>query len=152
MAIPLLKNPEVAFERLYEEHVRDVYRYALAVLRNPADAEDITQTTFMNAFRAMKSGQKPVKPRSWLLAIAHNTCMMRFVRNSRRPKEVPLDEAIEQIAIPDHERPNVKAVLEELSKLPFNQRSALALRELQGSSYEEIAAALSVSVAAVQTL
>ena len=41
MAIPLLQNPDVAFERLYEEHVRDVYRYALAVLRNPADAEGL---------------------------------------------------------------------------------------------------------------
>src|SRR3989475_11870648 len=115
MAIPLLKNPEVAFERLYEEHVRDVYRYALAVLRNPADAEDITQTTFMNAFRALKAGEHPIKPRNWLLTIAHNSCQMRFVRSARRPKEVPLDDSVDQIVVPERDRPNVKAVLDELA-------------------------------------
>jgi DNA-directed RNA polymerase specialized sigma24 family protein len=41
------------FERLYQKHAGDVYRYALVVLRNEADAEDVTQTTFMNAYRAM---------------------------------------------------------------------------------------------------
>ena len=108
----------------------------------PIEYEQCRSTGRLEAFKLnWKSGQEPVKPRSWLLAIAHNTCMMRFVRSSRRPKEVPLDEAIEQIAMPDHERPNMKAVLEELGKLPFNQRSALAMRELQGRSYEEIAGA-----------
>ena len=42
-----------SFERLYRKHAGDVYRYALVVLRNQADAEDVTQTTFLNAFRAM---------------------------------------------------------------------------------------------------
>ncbi len=152
MSTALLETPEIAFERLYEAHVRDVYRYALAVLRNPADAEDITQTTFMNAFRALKSGQEPVKPRPWLLAIAHNNCLMRFAYNSRRPREVPLDESAERIPVPDDERPNVQAVLDELGKLPFNQRSALAMRELAGRSYEEIAETLGVTVSAVETL
>ena len=48
------------FERLYRKHAGDVYRYALVVLRNQADAEDVTQTTFLNAYRAMEkqlSGQ-----------------------------------------------------------------------------------------------
>src|SRR5437588_5274655 len=102
MATPLLADPSAEFESLYAEHVRDVYRYALAVLRNPADAEDITQTTFMNAFRALKSGQEPIKPRSWLLAIAHNSCLMRFAYNSRRPREVPLDESVERIPVPEN--------------------------------------------------
>ena len=42
-----------AFERLYRRHVREVYRYASAVLGNPADAEDVTQTAFLNAYRAV---------------------------------------------------------------------------------------------------
>ena len=48
-----------AFERLYRRHVHDVYRYVLAVLRNPADAEDVTQATFLNAFRPCSAATGP---------------------------------------------------------------------------------------------
>ena len=53
-----------SFERLYRKHAGDVYRYALVVLRNQADAEDVTQTTFLNAFRAMEQGERRVHPRT----------------------------------------------------------------------------------------
>jgi hypothetical protein len=43
------------FERLYERYVNEVYRYVLAMVRNPAEAEDVTQTTFLNAYRAMQA-------------------------------------------------------------------------------------------------
>src|SRR5689334_21866750 len=65
----LVRRGERSFERLYRGHVRDVYHYALAVLRNPADAEDVTQTTFMNAYRAYERGERPDRPRNWLIAI-----------------------------------------------------------------------------------
>jgi RNA polymerase sigma factor (sigma-70 family) len=152
MAAPLLESTDQAFERLYESYARVVYRYALAVMRNPADAEDITQTTFLNAYRAMKAGDQPLKPRHWLLKIAHNACRMRWVWNSRRPQEVPLDAKAEQIVVPERERPNVRAVLNELAKLPFTQRSALVMRELEGRSYDEIAETLGVTVPAVEAL
>src|ERR671936_188626 len=48
-----------AFERMYRRHVGDVYRYALAVMRNPADAEDVTQTTFLNAYRSYVEDETP---------------------------------------------------------------------------------------------
>jgi len=140
------------FERLYECYVKDVYRYALAVLRNPADAEDVTQTTFMNAYRAFKRGEEPIKPQHWLIKIAHNACRTKAIRASRRPKEVPFDDAVGDLAVPEDEQPNVKAVLHALGRLPFNQRSALVMRELEGRSYEEIAETLGVSVPAVETL
>ena len=66
------------FERLYRRHAADVYRYALAVLRNPDDAEDVTQTTFLNAYRAFQRGERPKAPKNWLIAIAHNVCRQRF--------------------------------------------------------------------------
>jgi RNA polymerase sigma factor (sigma-70 family) len=141
-----------AFERLYEGHVRDVYRYVLAVLRNPADAEDVTQTTFMHAYRAFKSGERPRKPRNWLITIAHNACRTRAVRASRRPREVPLDDVIVRLAVPEQERTNVRELLRALGRLPFNQRAAIAMRELQGRSYDEIAETLGVTVPAVESL
>jgi RNA polymerase sigma factor (sigma-70 family) len=153
VATQLLGDPcDRAFERLYERYVQDVYRYALAVLRNPADAEDVTQTTFMNAYRAMKNGEEPLKPQHWLIKIAHNACRTRAIRASRRPREVPLDETVGELAVPEHERPNIKAILGALGRLPFNQRSALVMRELEGRTYEDIADTLGVSVSAVETL
>src|SRR5205809_3627693 len=81
-----------AFERMYRRHAGDVYRYALAVLRNPADAEDVTQTTFLNAYRAIQRGDRPEKAQNWLITIAHNVCRQRFRQASRRPREVAFDE------------------------------------------------------------
>src|SRR5919199_4125825 len=140
------------FERLYRRHVADVYHYALAVLRNPADAEDVTQTTFMNAYRALQKGEQVEKPQNWLIKIAHNAARSRYARASRRVKEVPLEDHVEQLAVPEEEKPDVHAVLEALGNLPLNQRAALVMRELEGRSYAEIAETLGVSVPAVETL
>ena len=148
---PVLARDQ-AFEDLYRRYVKDVYHYALALLRNPADAEDVTQTTFMNAYRAYKRGDEILKPHNWLIKIAHNVARTRYARASRRVKEVPLEEHVDQLALPEDERPNVEGVLRALGRLPFNQRAALVMRELEGRSYVEIADTLEVSVSAVETL
>lgn len=141
-----------AFETLYRQYVKDVYHYALALLRNPADAEDVTQTTFMNAYRAYKRGDEILKPQHWLIKIAHNVARTRYAKASRRVKEVPLEDHLDQLALPEEERPNVEGVLRALGRLPFNQRAALVMRELEGRPYVEIADTLGVSVSAVETL
>jgi RNA polymerase sigma factor (sigma-70 family) len=141
-----------AFERLYRSYARDVYRYSLAVLRNPADAEDVTQTTFLNAYRAYQRGEEPRLPKHWLIKIAHNACRTRHLRAVRRPREVPLEETVAAIQLPAEETPKLEELLEALGRLPFNQRAALVMRELEGRSYAEIAETLETSVAAVETL
>jgi RNA polymerase sigma-70 factor (ECF subfamily) len=147
----LKRTADPAFERLYREHAREVYQYALALLTNPADAEDVTQTTFLNAYRAYQRGERPQKPHNWLIAITHNVCRMRWRQAGCRPSEVALDEAPEPAAL-DHERPNLDEVLTALAHLTFNQRSALVMRELEGRSYQEIAGVLDLSVSAVEAL
>lgn len=149
--LPLLARDQ-AFEALYRRYVKDVYHYALALLRNPADAEDVTQTTFMNAYRAFKRGEEIRKPQNWLIKIAHNVARTRYASAGRRVKEVPLEDHLDQLAVPEEERPNVEGVLRALGRLPFNQRAALVMRELEGRSYAEIADTLDVSVSAVETL
>ena len=149
--IPVLARDE-AFELLYRRYVKDVYHYALALLRNPADAEDITQTTFLNAYRAWQRGDEIEKPQNWLIKIAHNVARTRYARAGRRVKEVPLEEHVEQLAVPEEERPDVEGVLRALGRLPFNQRAALVMRELEGRTYAEISDTIGVSVAAVETL
>src|SRR6266536_5176092 len=149
--IPVLARDQ-AFETLYREYVKDVYHYALALLRNPADAEDVTQTTFLNAYRAFQRGEEILKPQNWLIKIAHNVARTRYARASRRVKEVPLEDHVEQLALPEEDKPDVEGVLHALGRLPFNQRAALVMRELEGRSYVEIADTIGVSVPAVETL
>src|SRR6266851_4619063 len=141
-----------AFERLYKRHVGDVYRYALAVMRNPTDAEDVTQTTFLNAYRAyVEKGSRPEKPQNWLIAIAHNVCRQRFRQSARRPAEVSFEDDIAD-TIADDDAPTGDDIRRALSHLAFNQRAALVMRELEGRSYAEIAEILEVSTSAVETL
>src|SRR5207249_11895174 len=103
------QRPDRSLERLYKKHAGDVYRYALVVLRNQADAEDATQTTFMNAYRAMERGERPEKPQNWLIAIAHNVCRERFRQQARRPQEVEFDEAV-AAAAPSDEGPSAEEI------------------------------------------
>ena len=149
--LPVLARDQ-AFEILYRRYVKDVYHYALALLRNPADAEDVTQTTFLNAYRAYQRGIEIEKPHNWLIKIAHNAARTRYAYASRRVKEVPLEDHVEQLAVPEAEQPDVVGVLRALGRLPFNQRAALVMRELEGRSYTEIADTLGVSMSAVETL
>lgn len=143
--------PTDPFERLYRRYARDVYRFALSVVRNPSEAEDVTQTAFLNAFRAYARGERPERPHSWLIAIAHNTIRSRYRRRLRRPAEVSLDAAAE-LSSPPAERSDAVDVLRALGELPESQRDALTMRELEGRSSREIAAALGVSVSAVESL
>jgi RNA polymerase sigma factor (sigma-70 family) len=149
--IPVLARDQ-AFESLYRRYVKDVYQYALALLRNPADAEDVTQTTFLNAYRAYQRGVEIEKPHNWLIKITHNVARTRYARANRRVKEVPLEDHVAQLAVPEAEQPDVEGVLRALGRLPFNQRAALVMRELEGRTYAEISDTIGVSVSAVETL
>jgi RNA polymerase sigma factor (sigma-70 family) len=140
-----------SFERLYRKHAGDVYRYALVVLRNQADAEDVTQTTFLNAYRAMEQGERPRSPENWLIAIAHNVCRQRFRQAQRRPTEVVYEDELAETIV-DEEALSAEDIRRALGHLAFNQRSALVMRELEGRSYQEIAEILGLSLSAVETL
>ena len=139
-----------ALDDLYRKHVGEVYRYAYAVLGNHADAEDVTQTAFVNAFRALERGERPRKPGNWLLAIAHNVIRQRWRQERARPLETELvDVAGPQ---PDEDSPALADVVRALQRIPHSQREAIVMRELEGRSYREIAEILGLSTSALETL
>jgi len=140
-----------AVDDLYRRHGSEVYRYALAVLGNPADAEDVVQTTFLNAYRSIEQGVRPRKPANWLLTIASNSIKQRFRQESSRPRHVELDDDVAGTS-PDETGPTVGEVLTALSRIPPQQRQAIVLREFEGRSYKEIAAILDVTTSALETL
>src|SRR5215218_1260269 len=125
----LRPDDDKAFERLYERHVTDVFRYAAGMLGDAADAEDVTQTTFLNAYRAFKKGTRPEKPQSWLIAIAHNVCRQRFRQAQRRPHEVAFDDGVGDGELPEEiTAPSAQDLRRALSQLPPNQRAAIVMR------------------------
>jgi RNA polymerase sigma-70 factor, ECF subfamily len=141
-----------AIDDLYRRHAGEVYRYAFAVLGQRADAEDVTQITFLNAYRSLEQGVRPRKPSNWLLAIASNVIKQRLRAELSRPRHTPLGEGVAANAAGDDELPTVGELLAALAKIPPLQRQALVLREFEGRSYREIAEILDVSASALETL
>jgi RNA polymerase sigma-70 factor (ECF subfamily) len=138
-------------DELYRAHAAEVYRYAYAVLGNTADAEDVTQTTFVNALSALERGEQPRQPTNWLITIAHNLIRQRFRQQRSRPREVELDRDVPTLAA-DDEGPSLDDLVLALQRIPAAQREALVLRELEGRPYKEIAPILGVSLTALETL
>jgi DNA-directed RNA polymerase specialized sigma24 family protein len=138
-----------SFEHIYRRHVGDVYRYSLAVLRQPADAEHVTRTTFLNACRAFDRGERPSNAQNWLIAIAHGVCRQRSLRAGPR-----LDDGAPAGWVPREDEVGLTPddVQRALGRLPFEQRAALVMRELEGRSYAQIAEILGRSVSAAESL
>ena len=139
-----------ALDDLYRRHVGDVYRYTYAVLGNHADAEDVTQTTFVNALRALERGEIPREPSRWLLTISHNLVRQRWRQAAARPVTVELVNDVPDETPEDDVR--LDELVQALQRIPTNQREALVMRELEGRSYKEIAELLALSTSALETL
>ena len=150
MVVATLRLPrrgaESELDRLYRRHADEVLRYAQLVLRSRPDAEDVVQTTFVRAFRALERGEQVQKPRHWLIKIAHNECR-RFLASRKFEAELP-----ETLSAETHEPGRAEELSRALQVLAPAQRQALVMRELEGRSYAEIADLLEVSVSAVETL
>jgi RNA polymerase sigma factor (sigma-70 family) len=153
---PRRAAPEADATRdLYERYARQIYSYCLHQLGNREEAEDATQSTFLNAFRGFKRGVDPEFESAWLYKIAQNVCLTRQRSSSRRRKvETPGDlEAMQDyVPAPQSDSDELIRLPEALDAMPEQQRRALLLREWQGLSYKEIADELDLSQAAVETL
>ena len=121
-------------------------------LRDPQAAEDAAQETFLNAHRSLLGGTQPRDPAAWLATIARNECSR--VRRVARPAPLEEDTAASQLDTSDivAGRSDLSDVSSAIAALPARQREALVLREFCGLSYDQIAAAMSVSGSAVDAL
>jgi RNA polymerase sigma-70 factor, ECF subfamily len=133
----------VEIERLYREHRVRLVRLVERELRDHGDAEDVVQTAFLDAQRALERGTIPRNPHAWLAAIALNAAH-RLQR--RRVNAEPLVEYAAQEASAMSE---IRAALESL---PREQRAAVLYRDVLGLSYGETAEQMGTSVNAVTML
>ena len=139
---------------LFEAHARMVYGLCRALLRDPDDADDATQGTFIAAYRSLLGGNRVRDAGAWLATIARNECTARARARMREPLPL-LETDLSHADGPEAEleRQALVAELQQaIAMLPEKQREAVVLRDLYGLHYTEVGAALGISVASVESL
>jgi RNA polymerase sigma-70 factor (ECF subfamily) len=147
------------FSELYRTHLRDVYSYSYYRTGNHHDAEDLTEQTFLQAYRHFERAQResngrPLRP--WLIRIAHNLAANYYRDRSRKP-QTQLEDASLISAPHDTEtlvegREELQAVLTGVAGLPDDRREALIMRFALGMDNREIARTLGRSEGATKVL
>ncbi|MBV8308454.1 MAG: RNA polymerase sigma factor RpoE [Gammaproteobacteria bacterium] len=154
-----------AFDALVLKYQHKLVKLVMRYVRNPAEAEDIAQEAFIKAYRALPQFRGDSAFYTWLYRIAINTAKNAVVSRDRSPVEYDLDrhnneesydmqgrmkdsETPEGLVLTDEIRSTVNAAIDAL---PEDLRTAIVLRELEGLSYEEIAAAMDCPVGTVRS-
>lgn len=151
------------FEKLVTAYEKNVYNLALRLVGDPEDAADMTQETFIKAYRALGSFRGDSKFSAWLYRIVSNVCL-DFLRSRSRRKQVSLSVEDEDgeafMELPDMsgnpeeqlmKKLSMEAVRSGLEQLPPQQRQILVLRELGGLSYAELAQTLGLEEGTVKS-
>ena len=157
-------------ERLEAEaltYLDPLYRTALRLSRNPQDAEDLVQETYLNAFRALDRFEEGTNLRAWLFRILNNAFISQYRRRKRRPSS-SLDD-VSEFYLYDHladggtgrgtenperevlERIGDERVLQALEELPVEFRQVALLADVEGFSYREIADILGIPIGTVMS-
>jgi RNA polymerase sigma-70 factor, ECF subfamily len=147
------------FTDLYRAHLRDVYSYAYYRIGNHHDAEDLTEQTFLQAYRHFERAQResngrPLRP--WLIRIAHNLAANYYRDRSRRP-QTAIEDASVLSAPHDTEtlvegREQLQQIIDGVQELPDDRREALIMRFALGMDNREIARALGRTDGATKVL
>ena len=154
-----------AFDVLVLKYQHKVVKLVMRYVRNPAEAEDIAQDAFIKAYRALPQFRGDSAFYTWLYRIAINTAKNAVVARDRNPVDFDLDmtnndESYEmQGRLKDSKTPEALVLTDEIrttvnaaiANLPEDLRTAIVLRELEGLSYEEIAATMDCPVGTVRS-
>lgn len=135
-----------AFEAIFRRYHQDLYRFCMATVGNPQDAQDALQNTMVKAMQALPGEQREIKLKPWLYRVARNEAIETL---RKRRDSVELDpereasswEITESVAT----RERLRQLFADLEELPERQRSALVMRELAGLDFGEIGAAFETS-------
>jgi RNA polymerase sigma factor (sigma-70 family) len=137
------RSRKPSIERIYRDHHQAIYRYCLAIVRNPADAEDALQATMAAAMRSLPRDRGPSAIRPWLFRVAYNESISIIRARREVPSADPvLGEGSGSAADEAESSDRLRALVADLQALPERQRSALVMRELSGLAYAEIGEAL----------
>ena len=133
-----------AMERLFNRHAGTAYRVALRELRNPADAEEIVQSAFLNMLT--KGNEKVNNVRGWIMGSVINACRNRIKEEARRRERQALAtlDRVDEEAISGETAELVAAAVRMVKTLPEHYRLPVSLHYLEGMSVKEVASALAL--------
>ncbi len=145
----------LAFRQIYERYARQVFAFLLGYLRDPDQAEDLTQETFVRVWQALPKYREQGSFRAWLFRIARRLAIDAVRRQKRHPQaplwEVRDQHATDPLASLEHQQ-TVQEVMQALDTLKEEYRTVLVLRFLVGLNVAETAAVLGRSKGAVRVL
>lgn len=147
------KGDRGAYGRLVDRHLRSVYSVALRVLGQSADAEDVSQDTFLRAFERLDLYDDSRSFRNWLLKIASNLAINRIRTRGREHRlKIRLADADDTAPARDHDEvPGPREWAHWLGQIDHMQRAAIVLFHFHDMPYTEIAEVLQVPVNTVRT-
>ncbi len=159
------RGDKYAFDLLVSKYQRKLGRLISRFVRDPGEAEDVTQEAFIKAYRALPGFRGDSAFYTWLYRIGINTAKNHLLSNKRRAPTTTLFDAEEsesfedasllrEVNTPENElmsKQVVDVVQKSLQQLPEDLRSALTLREIEGLSYEEIASVMNCPVGTVRS-
>jgi RNA polymerase sigma-70 factor (ECF subfamily) len=142
---------EDGFESIVAAHHGEIRRYLLRVTARASDADDLSQETFLRAFRAYRTLPDGANVRAWLFAIATNLGKNHFRGLARRRRAYAA--AAEEVETADASRPEEEALMREtrgrvegiIAGLPLKQRLAFVMRKMHDLEYDAIGESLSCS-------
>lgn len=147
LALRVGRGEDRAFFELHERHRPALVAFARQIVGDHDDAEDVVQQSMIRAYQALRRGQRPEHVRAWLYTITRNRACTLVAARARRPApDDDLEAAAWSPGADDAalERADLRAVLDDLSRLPEQQRTALVLTELSGMPQRHIAGVLGV--------
>jgi RNA polymerase sigma-70 factor, ECF subfamily len=147
-----LAGEEAAFARLVERYGQPILSLCITSTLDREEARDLAQEVFLAAWRNLASFRADATFSTWLFALARNTCIDAARRRAVRPTLARAsDNATPASDLGTHSDPTIAAVFAVAARLPEPQREAFLLRDLQGLSYDEIAALQQVPVGTVRS-
>ena len=143
-----------AFAAIFSRYHQPLYRFCLAIVGNPDDAQDALQNTMAKVLRSLPGEEREIELKPWLYRIAHNESI-DLLRRRRETRELDVEQVAPGYGLAEDvaTRERLRGLLDDLRELPERQREVLVMRELSGLDFEEIGPALGTSGAvARQTL
>ncbi len=141
-----------AFRQLYHNTDRTVYSFILSILKNPQDAEEVMQETYLKIWTSAASYHSQGKPLAWIFTIARNLCYMRF-RDLKRQADLGLDELngeeTGELCLPLENLADAMVLRSALEILKEDERQIVLLHASAGLKHREIAADLQMPLATV---
>ena len=145
----IAQNDKVSLSKLYEQSSKSVYAFALSILKNTSDAEDVMHDVYISIYNNAKSYKSNAKPMAWIITITKNLCLMKL-RQRKRQSDIPQEDwekyldKKQDLSLDDKE-----TISFLMKKLKDDERQIVILHAVSGFKHKEIASIMNLRLSTV---